>query len=315
MKIGIIGSGFVGATAAYAMVLQRVASDIVLVDIDRERAEAEAADISHAVPFVHAVDVYAGDYEDLSGSKVVIITAGASQKPGESRLDLLNKNAAILGKIVPQVLENAPDTILLMTTNPVDIMTHVAAQYAADFDVPSTRVLGSGTTLDTARFRSLLGNHLGVDPQHVHGYVIGEHGDSEVLTWSIVDIGGLPLADYVKHCDIPMNDAIQRSIDEDVRNAAYQIIEAKGATYYGVGAALARIVDVIVHDHRAILTVCTPTDEVAGVKDVTLSLPHLVGGEGVIVRLPLNLSDEEQDALHNSAQVIRQAIDDLKGVN
>jgi L-lactate dehydrogenase len=296
------------------MVMRHVASDIVLVDIDKERAEAEAADISHAVPFVHAVNVSAGDYEDLTNSKIVIITAGAAQKPGESRLDLLTKNAKILKQIVPSVLKNAPDTVLLMTTNPVDVMTHVAADYAAAYGVPSSRVIGSGTTLDTARFRALLGDHLGVDPQHVHGYVVGEHGDSEVLTWSSVDIGGLPLLDYVEHCGVPFDERIRQRIDDDVRNAAYQIIEGKGATYYGIGGALARIVEVINHDHRALLTVCTPMDEVAGVADVTVSMPQLVGGEGVLATLPLDLSDAEQDALHRSAQIIRDAIDELGGV-
>mgnify|MGYP006288934663 CR=1 FL=1 len=312
MKVGIIGSGFVGATAAYAMMMRHVASDIVLVDIDKERAHAEAADIGHAVPFVHAVDVSAGEYKDLAGSTVVIITAGAAQKPGETRLDLLSKNAQILKQVVPSVLDHAPDAILLMTTNPVDVMTHVAAGYAAEYGVPSSRVIGSGTTLDTARFRALLGNHLGVDPQHVHGYVVGEHGDSEVLTWASVDIGGLPLPAYVEHCGIPFDEEIRRRIDDDVRNAAYQIIEGKGATYYGIGGALARIVDVINHDHRALLTVCTPMDAVAGVADVTVSMPQLIGGEGVIATLPIDLSNEERAALRKSAQIIRDAINELE---
>ncbi|MFP4346337.1 MAG: L-lactate dehydrogenase [Anaerolineales bacterium] len=313
MKVGIIGSGFVGATAAYAMVLQRVASDIVLVDINRKRAEAEAADISHAVPFVHAVDVMAGEYEDLAGSSVVIITAGVSQKPGETRLQLLERNATIFQQVVPSILDNAPDAILLVTTNPVDVMTHLTAEYAAEYGVPAGRVIGSGTTLDTARFRALLGDYLGVDPQHVHGYVIGEHGDSEVLTWSIVDIGGLPLPKFVDYCNIPLTEEARQSIDDDVRNAAYQIIEGKGATYYGVGAALARIVDVIIHDHRAILTVSTPTDDVAGVGEVSVSLPRLVSGQGVLATLPLHLSDEENEQLHASARTIKEVIDEVEG--
>ncbi len=315
MRVGIIGSGFVGATAAYAIMMRQVASDIVLVDIDKTRARAEAADISHAAPFVRAIDVSAGDYKDLAGSKIVIITAGAAQKPGETRLDLLTKNAKILGQIVPSILDHAPDAILLVTTNPVDVMTHVSAAYAAEYGVPSSRVIGSGTTLDTARFRALLSDHLGVDPQHVHGYVVGEHGDSEVLTWSSVDIGGLPLRDYVEHCGIPFDEEIRQRIDDDVRNAAYQIIAGKGATYYGVGGALARIVDVINHDHRALLTVCTPMDDVVGVADVTVSMPHLIGGEGVIATLPLDLNEMEHNALHNSARIIRNAIDELEDVS
>ena len=198
MKVGIVGSGLVGATAAYTLVIRGICSDVVLVDIKRERAEAEAADILHAVPFVHPVNIAAGDYADLRGSGVVIVTAGVSQKKGETRLQLLDRNAAILQQVVTEVLSHAPEAILLIATNPVDVMTHLAARFAAAYGVPSTRVIGTGTTLDTARFRALLGNHLGVDFQHVHGYVIGEHGDSEVLSWSIVDIGGIPLDSFVR---------------------------------------------------------------------------------------------------------------------
>ncbi|MFP4394418.1 MAG: L-lactate dehydrogenase [Anaerolineales bacterium] len=313
MKVGIVGTGFVGATAAYALVMRGVASEIVLVDLNRARAEAEAADILHAAPFVHPADVSAGDYEDLAGCEVVIITAGVSQKPGESRLELLGRNAAIIRQIVPQVIEYAPATVLLITTNPVDVMVHLAATAAAELGVPRQRVLGSGTTLDTARFRALLGAHLGVDAQHVHGYVVGEHGDSEVLTWSLVDVGGLPLQEYVRTCGIDLNAEKQQEIDDAVRNAAYEIIEGKGATYYGIGSALAHIVDVIGHDHRALLTVCAPMAEVEGVEDVTLSLPHLVSGEGVLATLPLHLDAEETAALRKSAEVIRRAIDHVEG--
>jgi L-lactate dehydrogenase len=312
MKVSIIGSGFVGSTTAYALVLRRVVSDVLLVDIDAERAQAEASDILHAVPFVHAVNVSAADYADVVGSDVVIITAGVSQKPGESRLELLQRNAKVFQSVVPSVLEHAPDAILLVATNPVDVMTHLAAEYAAAFDVPPARVIGSGTTLDTARFRALLGQHLGVDAQHVHGYVVGEHGDSEVLTWSIVDIGGLPLPEYVARRGLSLDATKRRAIDDQVRNAAYHIIEGKGATYYGIGAALARIVDVMAHDHRSILTLCTPTDNIAGVENVTVSLPRLLGGHGLIDTLPLSLNDVETQALHDSARAIRDILDELE---
>lgn len=193
MKIGIIGSGLVGSTAAYAMVMRGVGRQIVLVDLNIERAKAEADDIVHAVPFAHPVEVTAGGYADLAGSKVVVITAGVSQRPGETRLELLGRNARVFKQIIPQILMHAPDTILLVATNPVDIMTHITAQYAREYGLPSTRVIGTGTTLDTARFRTLLARQVGVDAQNVHAYVVGEHGDSEVLTWSLISIGGIPL--------------------------------------------------------------------------------------------------------------------------
>lgn len=311
MKIGIIGSGMVGSTAAYAMVMRGIGREIVLVDRNAARAQAEADDILHAVPFAHPLHVSAGGYEDLAGSRVVIITAGVGQRPGETRLQLLERNAAIFQDIVGQVLTHAPDAVLVVTTNPVDAMTHLAARYAAQYGVPKTRVLGSGTTLDTARFRALLGRHLGVDAQHVHGYVVGEHGDSEVLTWSLVTVGGIPLDQFCQLQNIRLDPAMRQEIDERVRRAAYAIIAGKGATYYGIGSALARIADVILRDQRAILTVASPVVEIAGVCDVTISLPHLVGGAGVLADLPLPLAPDEEARLRASAEVVCQAIGEL----
>jgi L-lactate dehydrogenase len=311
MKIGIIGSGVVGSTAAYAMVMHGVGREIILVDKNTQRAQAEADDIQHAVPFAHPLQVRAGEYPDLAGCRVVIITAGTAQKPGETRMDLLARNASIVTEIVPQVLKHAPDTVLLMVTNPVDVMTHVAAKIAAPFGVPSTRVIGSGTTLDTARFRSLLGRHLGVDSQHIHAYVVGEHGDSEVLTWSIAAVGGMPVEQFCRR-RIPCRECEENSrVDDAVRHAAYRIIEGKGATYYGIGSALARICEVILSDQRAILTVCTPTANVAGVEDVTVSLPHLVGGSGVLDTFTMALDANEEKLLNRSAGIVRDAIRSL----
>jgi L-lactate dehydrogenase len=314
MKIGVVGSGLVGSTAAYALVMQGIGREIVLVDKNEARSQAEADDILHAVPFAHPLRVTAGDYADLKGSRVVIITAGVSQRPDETRLHLLERNAAVFQEVVHQILTYAPDAILLVATNPVDVMTHLAAHYAADLGVPFHRVIGSGTTLDTARFRTLLGSHFGVDPHHVHGYVIGEHGDSEVLTWSLVTIGGMTLEAFCRLRDICLDEDVQQAIDRKVRRAAYHIIAGKGATYYGIGGALARIVDVIVHDQRAILTLCTPMSEVAGVTDVTVSLPHLVGGQGILTTFPLPLSEEEMAALAASGRVIRNAIDAMEAL-
>jgi L-lactate dehydrogenase len=311
MKLGIVGSGFVGATAAYAIMLKGGASEIVLIDKNKERAEAEAADIRHASPFVHHVKVYAGDYSDLKDTTMVIVTAGISQKPGQTRLELMNQNAAILRDIMDHIIYYASDSLILIATNPVDIMTHIASKYAQDKGLDPNKVIGTGTTLDTARFRTLLGDHLGVDPAHVHGYVIGEHGDSEVLTWSIIDIGGLPLQEFANLRNVSMGEKEMKAIDEQVRYAAYHIIQGKGSTYYGVGGAISRIVDIIEHDHRAFITICAPVKEISGVKDVTLALPHLVSSKGVLAQLPFKLSPEESEALRQSAEILKEQISNL----
>jgi L-lactate dehydrogenase len=311
MKIGIVGCGFVGATAAYAMVMNGVGREIVMVDLNEKRAAAEAADILHAVPFAHNLTVRAGHYADLAGAQVVIMAAGVNQKPGETRIELLGRNAAVFRSVIPQIYAHAPDAVLVIATNPVDVMTHITAQIAAEFGVPSHRVVGSGTTLDTARFRSLLGQAVGVDSTHVHAYVVGEHGDSEVLVWSLTNVGNMPLRDFVALSGHELSDEARATIDEGVRRAAYRIIEGKGATYYGVGSALARITRNILGDRRAIMTVCTPTAEIAGVKDVTVSLPRLVGGEGVLETYHLPLDGGETAALARSAGLIRELIDQL----
>jgi L-lactate dehydrogenase len=311
MKVGIVGTGLVGATAAYALVMRGVGREIVLVDKNVKRAQAEADDIFHAVPFAHPLQVRAGDYPDLAGSRAVILAAGVASRPGETRLQLLGRNAAIFQEVVPNVLQVAPDAVLVVAANPVDVMTHLTARYAAAQGVPPGRVLGSGTTLDTARFRALLGRHLGVDPQHVHAYVVGEHGESEVLTWSLVTVGGMPLEEFCRQQGIALDDSVRRQIDRRVRYAGEAIIDGKGATYYGIGAALARIVGVILHDQRSILTVSTRAAEVAGVCDVTLSLPHLVGGQGILASFPPPLSPEEHQALQASAEVLCRAMEEL----
>jgi len=312
MKTGIVGSGFVGATAAYALVMRGVGRRLVLVDQNRARAESEADDILHAVPFANPLEVTAGDYADLAGCKVVIVSAGVGQKPGETRLQLLGRNAQVFKQVIPNILQHAPEAILLIATNPVDVMTHLAARYAAEFGVPSNRVIGSGTTLDTARLRSLIGRQLNVDSQHIHAYVLGEHGDSEVLTWSQVTVGGIPLEEFCTGREISICPEDYASIDEKVRRAAYHIIEGKGATYYGVGSAIARIVEVILQDERSILTVCTPMADVVGVKDVTVSLPNLVGGDGILRTFFPNLNETETSALRSSAQVVRSVIEQLE---
>jgi L-lactate dehydrogenase len=311
-KIGIVGTGFVGATAGYAIVMRGIGSELALVDINQARARAEADDILHAVPFAHPMRVTAGDYPELVGSKMVIITAGVNQKPGESRLQLLERNAAIFKSVVPEVLKYAPEAILVVASNPVDIMTHLTARFAAEQGVPANRVIGSGTTLDTARFRSLLSNCLGVAANNIHGYVIGEHGDSEVLAWSLITIGVIPLDDFCRTQNIELDDATRQDIDRKVRQAAYSIIEGKGATYYGIGSALARIAEAILDDQRAVLTVCSPMHQIVDVSDVTLALPHIVGAEGIRGTLPLPLNEVEEADLQRSANIIKAAIDEIE---
>ncbi len=311
MKIGIVGSGFVGATAAYALVMQGIGHEIILIDQDKNRAGAEADDIFHAVPFAASLDVRSGDYPDLTDARIVIMAAGANQKPGETRLQLLERNASIFAEVIPQIIDHAPNAIIVVATNPVDVMTHYTARIALERGMAKGRVLGSGTTLDTARFRALLSRHLKIDPQHVHAYVVGEHGDSEVLLWSLITVGGISLEDYLRANALALTQQDQDAIDGQVRHAAQHIIKGKKATYYGVGAALARICEVILNNQRAILTICAPHDEVVGVQDVTMALPYLLSGEGVIGSLPLTITDNETALLAKSARIIREAIDRL----
>jgi L-lactate dehydrogenase len=311
MKIGIIGSGLVGSTTAYTLVMRGIGREIVLINRDHARAQAEAADVRHAVPFANPLEIRAGGYPDLIGSQVVIITVGAPITSYKSRLELLDANAAIMREVVPKILAHAPDAVLLIATNPVDVMTHLAAHIASEYGIPGSRIIGSGTTLDTARFRSLIAARVGVDPQHIHGYVVGEHGDSEVMAWSLVTVGAVPLDVFCFDCDMAIELAERDQIGEQVRRAGYDILAAKGATYYGVSSALARITQVIINDQRAVLTVSTRLPHVEGVPDVSLSMPQVVGGEGIVRTLPIALNGDEHAALEASARVIRAAIDKL----
>jgi L-lactate dehydrogenase len=301
MNVGIVGTGYVGATAAYAMVLRGSCSQLVLVDKNEARAIAEAADVSHAAPVSHPVRVRHGQYADLAGSSVIVIAAGVNQKPGETRLELLSRNAAIFREIVPRILEAAPDAVLLVATNPVDVLTELTARVAGE--THRDRVIGSGTVLDTARYRALLAARAGVDPQHVHGYVLGEHGDSEVLAWSRTDIAGLGVPEFFEARGLIFTDELRAEIEESTRHAARAIIAGKGATYYGIGAALARITEAVLRDARAVLTVSAPTPAFL----TSLSLPRIVGGSGLLGTLPLSLSSDEQSALEKSASVLREA--------
>ncbi len=311
MKIGIIGAGMVGASTAFALVLRGIGREIVLVDKNSARARAEVDDLRHAVPFASPMDISFGGFARLEGARVVVITAGVAQKPGETRLQLLERNAAILKGIVRDVLTNAPEALLIIATNPVDVLTHLAAHFAADFGVPPHRVIGSGTTLDTARFRTLLSLELGVDAKHIHAYVLGEHGDSEVLAWSLVSVGGVGLGEFCKARGISLGEEKRAEIDSGVRRAAYRIIEGKGATYFGIGSALASLIKALLRSDRTIRTVCTPDSDVLGVQNVTVSLPRILDASGVVGSLPVPLSERETAGLEESARVVKRAIDSV----
>jgi L-lactate dehydrogenase len=308
MKIGIVGAGMVGSAAGYALALLGSASEVVLVDRDEALARAQAEDIAHAVPFASATQIRSGGYDALAGAAVVILAAGVGQKPGETRLELLGRNAEVFRSVVGEVLRVAPDAILLIATNPVDIMTDVATRLSG---LPPARVIGSGTILDTARFRSLLGTHLGIAPQSVHAYVLGEHGDSEVLAWSAARAGSVPIRAFAAQVGAALTDEVVARIDDGVRNAAYTIIAGKGATWYGIGAGLARIVRAILRDEQAVLSVSILTREVEGVRNVALSVPRVVGRAGVTADLFPELDRAEHEALRRSAELLKTTADAL----
>jgi len=303
MKIGIVGAGMVGGAAGFALALGGGASELVLVDATASRAVAEAEDIAHAVPFGRPVTVRAGEMADLAGAGVVILAAGVGQKPGETRLQLLERNAEVFRSVISSVMHHAPDAILLVATNPVDVMTHVATRLSG---LPPARVIGSGTILDTARFRSLLGRHLGIASQSVHAYVLGEHGDSEVLAWSSARAGSVPIGAFAAQVGAAITGSVRAEIDHGVRRAAYRIIDGKGATWHGIGAGLARIVRAIAADEGAVLSVSTRTLDIGEVPAVTLSLPRVLGRRGITAELRPELDPHETAALAASARLLAE---------
>ncbi len=308
-RVAVVGAGNVGATFAYALMLSGLASEIVLIDQNRSRAEGEAMDLNHAVPFASPARIWAGDYADCAGAAVTVITAGAAQKPGETRLDLVKRNAAIFQSIVPQVAHHNPNGIIVVTTNPVDVLSYVAWKQSG---LPSQRVIGSGTILDTARFRYLLSQHFGVDPRSVHAYIVGEHGDSEVPVWSLANIAGMRLQDFCCFQDVKYDQAKMDDIFQQTRDAAYRIIERKGATYYAIGAGLARIVETILRDQSTVLSVSTLIDKYYGIDDVYLSLPAVIDRAGVEGVLRLDLDEGEIVGLRRSAEVLQSTIAQLE---
>ncbi len=304
MKVGIVGCGLVGSSAAYAMALQGACNELVLVDLNAKMARAQAEDILHATPFSTPVRVWAGDYPELEGAEVVVLACGVGQRPGESRLELLGRNAKVFEQVIPKTLKYAPEAVLLVASNPVDIITAIVTRISG---LPPGRVLGSGTVLDTARFRTLLAEHLSVAAQSVHAYVLGEHGDSEVLVWSGAAVGGIPLSEFAQQAGLPVTPEVMARIDDGVRRAAYRIIEGKGATYYGIGAGLSRIVRALRTDEHAVLTVTSLAGEGGSPEDVSVSLPRIVGSSGVAATHCPIMSQEELEAFGRTLKSLREA--------
>lgn len=308
LRVAVVGAGNVGATFAYALLLSGLAAEIVLIDKNHRKAEGEAMDLNHAIPFAHATRVWAGDYADCAGAAVSVLAAGASQAPGETRLDLLQRNAAIFADIVPQVVRHNPEGILLIATNPVDVLTYATLKVSG---LPVARVMGSGTILDTARFRYLLSHHFGVDARSVHAFIIGEHGDSEVPVWSLANIAGMRLPEFCRAHGVALDRAAMDDIFRQTRDAAYHIISRKGATYYAVAAGLMRIVEAILRNQSTVLSVSHLVEDYYGIGDVCLSLPALVDRGGVQKLLRIELSEQEVEQLRHSADVLRRTIGKL----
>ncbi len=308
-KVGIVGTGLVGSSFAYALMQRGIASELVLVDANAEKAVGEMMDLTHGISFVKPMKITAGDYPNLTGAKVVVITAGVSQKPGETRLDLLAKNAAVFRSIIPQVVKYNPNGIILITTNPVDILTYISLK---ESNLPPAKVFGSGTILDTSRFRFLLGQYYRVDPRSVHAYIVGEHGDSEIPLLSMANIGGVRLQEFAPLSNKPYNQEEMNNIFISVRDAAYEIIKRKGATHYAIGLGLLSIVEAILGNYRSVLSISTLMTGQYGIKDICLSLPCVVGVNGVEEILTLSMNKEEEIGFRSSAEKLKSTLASLK---
>lgn len=308
VKIALVGVGNVGATFAYALLQSGLASELVLIDANQTKAEGEVMDLNHAIPFAYPMKIWAGTYEDCREAAITVITAGASQKPGETRLDLVHKNTNIFKSIIPQIVAHNPDGLLLIATNPVDILSYVSWKESG---LPSRHVIGSGTILDTARFRYLLSEHAEVDPRSVHAYIIGEHGDSEVPVWSLANIAGMKLEDYCRANCVSYKPEVWKKIFKDTKDAAYEIIQRKGATYYAVANGLLRICEAILRDQNTVLSVSTLIEGYQGVDNVYLSMPSVVGRDGIIRTINLMLADEEMTGFEKSATVMKGLLTEI----
>ncbi len=306
-KCAVIGCGFVGASIAYSYAESGLFSEMVLLDVNHKKAEGEALDIGHGLPFLAPMKIYAGDYPDLTDAGLIVIAAGANQKPGETRLELLSKNLQIFDSIVQNIVQYNKEAILLVVTNPVDLLTYYTWKQSG---YPAARVIGSGTVLDTARLKYMIGRHLSVDPRNVHSFIIGEHGDSEVPVFSSANVSGIDLYDFCRLSGMENYKETLQEMFEEVRDSAYRIIEGKGATYYAIAQAVMRITRSILRDENSVLPVSTLVENHYGVHDICLGVPAIVGSSGVKKVLDLPLDEHESEMVHRSAATIRRTLDD-----
>ncbi len=306
-KIAVVGCGFVGATCAFTLMQSGMFSEMVLIDLDQKRAEGEAMDISHGVPFATPAKIYAGNYNDIEDAAIVVVTAGANQKPDETRLDLVHKNVAIFRSLIPQIRDSGFGGILLIVSNPVDILTYTAQRISG---FTENRVIGSGTVLDTARLKRAVAQHLTVDSRSVHAFIVGEHGDSEIAAWSCANISGIPLNDFCELRGHYRHSENTARIAQEVKNSAYEIIEKKQATYYGIAMSVKRICEVILRDEKSILPISSMMYGEYGISDVALSMPAILGKNGVEMKVPIPLNQEELAKLRESASMLRDVLDD-----
>ena len=307
-KVAVIGTGFVGSSSAFALMESGLFTEMVLIDADKNRAEGEALDISHGLPFARPMKIAAGDYDDIVDAAIIVVTAGAGQKPGETRLDLVKKNVAIFKSIIPEIAKRNCKGILLIVANPVDILTQVAVKLSG---FPENRVFGSGTTLDSARLKYLLGEHLQVDARSVHAWIIGEHGDSEIVAWSSANVSGVPISEFCEMRGYTKHDEHMEEIAQGVKNSAYKIIEKKKANYYGVAMAVRRICEAIIRDEKSVLPVSSIQHDTYGIEGVTLSMPAIVGKDGIEKQVKIKLNEKEQEALKKSAGALKKVLADL----
>lgn len=307
-KVAIIGCGFVGAASAFSLMQSGLFSEMVLLDANKEKAEGEALDIAHGIPFARQMKIYAGDYDDIMDAAIIVITAGANQKPEETRLDLVHKNVGIFKSIIPEIAKRDYKGILLIVANPVDILTYAALKLSG---FPENRVFGSGTVLDTARLKYELGEHLSVDSRNVHAFIIGEHGDSEVAAWSCASVSGVALDDFCEMRGHFNHRESMRLIADEVKNSAYEIIQKKNATYYGIAMSVKRICEAIIRDEKYILPVSSMMHGQYGIDGVVLSMPAIVGRDGIECQLPISLNGEEALKLKESSDTLKEILEGL----